>query len=52
MIVLEREVRHQSRIDTYAAVKDWDVPRIYGRTKEQIDELQAQRLNEHQPSRN
>ena len=49
---MEREGRHQSRIDTCAAVKGWDVPHIYGHAKEQIDELQAQRLNEHQPGRN
>jgi uncharacterized damage-inducible protein DinB len=40
MMLLEHEVHHRSQIDTYAGLEGWDVPQIYGRTREQIDELQ------------
>ena len=42
MMLLEHEVHHRSQIDTYAGLQGWDVPQIYGRTREQIDELQEQ----------
>ncbi len=42
MMLIEHEVHHRSQIDTYAGVQGWDVPQIYGRTREQIDELQEQ----------
>lgn len=41
MMLVEHEVHHRSQIDTYAGLQGWDVPQIYGRTREQIDELQA-----------
>ena len=41
-------MHHRSEIDPYAGLRGWDVPQMYGRTKEQIDEIQAQRLNEQQ----
>ena len=40
MMLLEHEVHHRSQIDTYAGLEGWDVPQIYDRTREQIDELQ------------
>ncbi len=40
LMLLEHEVHHRSQIDTYAGLEGWDVPQIYGRTREQIDELQ------------
>ncbi|MCH8298193.1 MAG: DinB family protein [Chloroflexi bacterium] len=40
MMLLEHEVHHRSQIDTYAGLEGWDVPHIYGRSREQIDELQ------------
>jgi uncharacterized damage-inducible protein DinB len=40
MMLLEHEVHHRSQIDTYAGLEGWDVPQIYGRTREQIDDLQ------------
>ena len=40
MMLVEHEVHHRSQIDTYAGMQGWDVPQIYGRTREQIDELQ------------
>ena len=40
MMMVEHEVHHRSQIDTYAGMQGWDVPQIYGRTREQIDELQ------------
>jgi uncharacterized damage-inducible protein DinB len=40
MMLLEHEVHHRSQIDTYAGLQGWDVPQIYGRTREQIDLLQ------------
>ena len=40
MMLLEHEVHHRSQIDTYAGLEGWDVPQIYGRTREQIDLLQ------------
>ena len=39
-MLLEHEVHHRSQIDTYAGLEGWDVPQIYDRTREQIDELQ------------
>ena len=42
MMLLEHEVHHRSQIDTYAGLQGWDVPQIYGRTREQIDLLQEQ----------
>ena len=42
MMLVEHEVHHRSQIDTYAGLQGWDVPQIYGRTREQIDELQSQ----------
>ena len=41
MMLLEHEVHHRSQIDTYAGLEGWDVPQIYGRTREQIDDLQG-----------
>ena len=41
MMLLEHEVHHRSQIDTYAGLEGWDVPQIYNRTREQIDELQG-----------
>ena len=49
MMLLEHEVHHRSQIDTYAGLQGWDVPQIYGRTREQIDELQQQ---QQAPGRN
>ena len=40
MMLLEHEVHHRSQIDPYAGLEGWDVPQIYDRTREQIDELQ------------
>ena len=40
MMLLEHEVHHRAQIDTYAGLEGWDVPQIYDRTREQIDELQ------------
>ena len=40
MMLLEHEVHHRSQIDTYAGLEGWDVTHIYGRSREQIDELQ------------
>ena len=40
MMLIEHEVHHRSQIDTYSGLNGWDVPQIYGRTREQIDELQ------------
>ena len=52
MMLVEHEVHHRSQIDTYAGLQGWDVPQIYGRTREQIDELQArQRQTPAAPSR-
>ena len=46
MMLVEHEVHHRSQIDTYAGLQGWDVPQIYGRTREQIDDLQeGQRAN-------
>ena len=42
MMLVEHEVHHRSQIDTYAGMQGWDVPQIYGRTREQIDELQEE----------
>ena len=42
MMLVEHEVHHRSQIDTYSGLQGWDVPQIYGRTREQIDELQPQ----------
>ena len=42
MMLVEHEVHHRSQIDTYGGLQGWDVPQIYGRTREQIDELQEQ----------
>ena len=42
MMLVEHEVHHRSQIDTYAGLQGWDVPQIYGRTREEIDELQEQ----------
>ncbi len=42
MMLVEHEVHHRSQIDTYSGLQGWDVPQIYGRTREQIDELQEQ----------
>ena len=41
-------MHHRSQIDAYAGLQGWNVPKIYGRTKAQKDEIQAQRLNEQQ----
>ena len=41
MMMLEHEVHHRSQIGTYDGLEGWDVSWIYGRTREQIDELQA-----------
>ena len=46
MMLLEHEVHHRSQIDTYSGLQGWDVPQIYGRTREQIDELQEQQQNQ------
>ena len=40
MMLIEHEVHHRSQIDTYSGLNGWDVPQIYGRTRERIDELQ------------
>ncbi len=42
MMLVEHEVHHRSQIDTYAGLQGWDVPQIYGRTREEIDELQEE----------
>lgn len=36
MMNLEHEVHHRSQIDTYAGLKGWDVPQIYGRSAEEV----------------
>ena len=42
MMLFEHEVHHRSQIDTYAGLQGWDVPQIYGRTRESIDLLQEE----------
>lgn len=42
MMLCEHEVHHRSQLDTYAGLQGWDVPQIYGRTREEIDLLQDQ----------
>ena len=49
MMLVEHEVHHRSQIDTYSGLQGWDVPQIYGRTREQIDELQARQQAERGP---
>ncbi len=48
MMMLEHEVHHRSQIDTYAGLEGWDVPQIYGRSREQI-ELQQERQRQLHP---
>ncbi len=36
LMMLEHEIHHRSKIDTYAGLNGWDVPHIYGRAAEQI----------------
>ena len=42
MMLFEHEVHHRSQIDTYAGLEGWDVPHIYGRSRESIDDLQEE----------
>ena len=42
MMLFEHEVHHRSQIDTYSGLQGWDVPQIYGRTREQVQELQPE----------
>jgi uncharacterized damage-inducible protein DinB len=42
MMLFEHEVHHRSQIDTYGGLQGWDVPQIYGRTREQVEELQEE----------
>ena len=51
MTALADAERHRSRIGTSGGLRGWNAPRIYGRTKEQIDKLQTQRQNEQQQGR-
>ncbi len=48
MTALADEERHRSRIGTRASLQGWDAPRVYGRTREQIDEFQTHRQNQQQ----
>ena len=41
MMMVEHDVHHRSQIDTYSGINGWDVPHIYGRSAEQVGELQA-----------
>ena len=43
MMLIEHEVHHRSQIDTYSGLNGWDVPQIYGRTRERIDECRNRR---------
>ena len=42
MMLFEHETHHRSQIDTYAGLEGWDVPHIYGRSRESIDDLQEE----------
>ena len=42
MMLFEHEVHHRSQLDTYAGLEGWDVPHIYGRSRESIDDLQEE----------
>jgi uncharacterized damage-inducible protein DinB len=48
MMVLEHEVHHRSQIDTYAGLQGWDVPDIFDRAREEIDQ-HAERQRELYP---
>ena len=47
MMMMEHDIHHRSQIDTYAGINGWPVPDIYGRSAEQILDLQdAQRAKQ------
>ncbi len=48
MMMLEHEVHHRSQVDTYSGLEGWDVPHIYGRSREEV-ELQQDRQRELHP---
>lgn len=41
MMMVEHDIHHRSQLDTYAGVNGWEVPQIYGRSAEQVNERQA-----------
>ena len=41
-LINSEQLHHRSQIDTYARLEGWDVPHIYGRSRESIDELQEE----------
>lgn len=44
MMMVEHDIHHRSQLDTYSGINGWDVPHIYGRSAEQVGNLQdAQR---------
>ena len=47
MMLLEHEVHHRSQLDTYAGLEQWDVPQIFGRYREQVDQLQEEQKRLH-----
>jgi uncharacterized damage-inducible protein DinB len=44
MMMAEHDVHHRSQLDTYAGLNGWDVPDIYNRSAEAIEDLQDQQL--------
>jgi uncharacterized damage-inducible protein DinB len=49
MMMMEHDIHHRSQIDTYAGINGWPVPDIYGRSAEQILDLQDSERAKHWP---
>jgi uncharacterized damage-inducible protein DinB len=47
MMMMEHEVHHRSQIDTYSGLEQWDVPHIFGRSREDVELLQDQQKRLH-----